>query len=246
MMLFQQLELALKYILANGEASGPINELKNIAVKRASDIATRTMGHLVGQYVKTTDPEREKTSSEPEETEEGYFSFSFRIDSDSIDYETRKETLEKIVSERNELVHHLLPIFDINSAKSCEELEKKLDDQSERIRQEIKNMTTTANALDKGKRQIASFLGSEDFEKQFEISFLRQSRLVLMLRDIAGQIRRPDGWAVLEIARQRVIQDAPEELSLLKERYGYKSLESLILATERFDISEEATQKGGD
>jgi hypothetical protein len=35
-----------------------------------------------------------------------------------------------------------------------------------------------------------------------------------------------------------------EKLALLKERYGYKSLKALILATEVFDIYEEATEKG--
>ena len=38
---------------------------------------------------------------------------------------------------------------------------------------------------------------------------------------------------------------AEKEIALLKERYGHKSLKKLMLATEIFDIHEEATRKGG-
>ena len=49
----------------------------------------------------------------------------------------------------------------------------------------------------------------------------------------------------MNIAGQLVKQHAPEELALLKEKHEYKSLKSLILATEIFDIYEEETEKGG-
>ena len=63
--------------------------------------------------------------------------------------------------------------------------------------------------------------------------------------DIATQIGRPDGWALMNVAGQLIKQNAPEELAILKEKYGHKSLKSLILATEIFDVYEESTQKGG-
>lgn len=245
MMLFQQLECLLKFIIVNANLSGDASELDNIKAQRASRINKQTMGQLVGQYIENANPDCEAHSSEPEVIEEAYFSFSCRIECDSTYYETKKEALARMVFERNEMVHHLLPSFDTSSAKSCERLGKKLDDQSENIHQEIKEMKAVAKALDEGRKQLASFLVSKKGKEQFEISFLRQSRLVLLLGDIACQIGRADGWALMNIAGQLVKQHAPEELALLKEKYGQKSLKSLILATEIFDIYEEVTKKGG-
>ncbi len=245
MMLFQQFEHLLKLIIANGKLSGYANELANIKTKQAANVSKQTMGQLVGQYIENTNPDSEEQATEPEDIKEAYISFSFRIECNSIFYETKKEALTRLVSERNELVHHLLPKFDTSSAKSCEELGNKLDEQSDKIRQEIKGMKAIAKSLDEGKKKLASFLSSEEGKKQFELSFLRQSRLVLLLGDIAAQMARPDGWTLLSIAGHLVKQHAPEELALLEKRSSHRSLKSLILATEIFDIYEEATHKGG-
>lgn len=245
MMLFQQLEYLLKFVIANGNISGYASELKDKKVKRTAIINKQTMGQLVGQYIECSNPSREELSSEPEELKEGYISFNFRIECDSVYYETKKEALAIIVSERNELVHHLLPNFDAKSAKSCEELETKLDNQAEKIRNEIKELEATARRLQEGRKELADFLNSNEGKRHFELSFLRLSRLILLLGDIATQIGRPDGWALMNVAGQLIKQNAPEELALLKEKYGHKSLKSLILATEIFDVYEESTQKGG-
>ena len=192
-----------------------------------------------------TNPDYEVISSEPYEITEAYISFNFHVGTDAVYYETKKETLAQLVSERNELVHHLLPKFDASSAKSCKAIEEKLDNQSDKIRSEIKEMRAIAKALEEGRKRMADFLGSQEGKKQFNLSFLRQSRIVLLLGDIATQIKRPDGWTLMNIAGQLVKQHAPEELALLKEKHEYKSLKSLILATEIFDIYEEETEKGG-
>jgi hypothetical protein len=245
MMLFQQFEYLLKFIVTNGKLSGNASELERLKSEQAAIINKQTMGLLVGQYIENSNPDYEEYSSDPEEIKEAFISFSFRIKCDSIRYETKKEVLAGMISERNELIHHLLPCFDAKSAESCEELGNKLDDQSENIRSEIKELKAVANALNDGRKQLASFLGSEEGKKQFELSLLRQSRLVVLLGDIAVQTGRPDGWALMSVAGQLVKQHAPEEIALLKERYGYKSLKTLILATEIFDVYEEATEKCG-
>lgn len=243
MLLFQQLEYLLKIIVANGKLSGYSSELENIKNKQVAKVNKQTMGQVAGQYIKNSNPDYE--SSEPEEINEPYFSFNFRIGCDSIYYETKKEALSRLVSERNELVHHLLPIFDSTSEKSCEELGIKLDGQSEKIRNEIKEMQSIVKALHDGKKQLASFLASEEGQRQWEHTFLEQ-KIAILLADIASQVEKSDGWTSMSYAGQFVKQHAPEELVLLKDKYAYKSLKRFILATEIFDICEEATPRGGN
>lgn len=243
--LFQQLEQLLKFVVANGNLSGFASELSTLKKQKAEKVSKQTMGTLVGQYVENSNPDSGSLSNEPEEIDEAYLSFSFRIECDAGYYESKKEALAKLVSERNDLIHHLLPRFDASSVKSCEVLAKELDAQSKNIRLEINNLKAMAEALNDGRKEMADFLQSEEGRKEFKLSFLRQSRLVLMLGDIATQMTREGGWALISTAGRLVKEHAPEELEQMKEMHGYSSLKKLIQASEVFDIYEEVTQRGG-
>ncbi len=243
--LFQQLEQLLKFVVANGNLSGFASELNELKKQKAEKVSKQTMGTLVGQYVENSNPASDSSSNEPEVLDEPYLSFSFNIECDSDYYESKKEALAQLVSERNDLIHHLLPRFDMKSVKSCETLGKELDVQSESIRLEIKSLQAMANALNDGRKEIADFLQSKKGKKEFELSFLRQSRLVLMLGDIATQMTREDGWVLISNAGHLIKDHAPEELEQMKKMHGYSSLKKLIQASEVFDIHEEVTPKGG-
>lgn len=244
MMLFQQLEHLLKFIIANGSFSGYASELSLKKEQKAVSVQKQTMGQLVGQYLETTNPENQELSDEPEELKEAFFSFKFHTECDAVYYETKKDALAQMVSDRNELVHHMLPKFNTNSIESCIQIDKQLDEQREKIINEINELRQKVDSLQEGKKILAEFLDSDEGKKQFELSWLRQSRLVLLLGDIAVQTARSDGWASINMAGQLIKQHAPEEVAVLKERYGHKSLKALILATEVFDVFEEPTEKG--
>jgi hypothetical protein len=243
--LVQQLEQLLKFVVANGNLAGFASELKTLKEAQENKINKQTLGTLVGQYVANSNPESDTQSTEPEEIDEAYFSFSFRIECDDDYYESRKEALAQLVTERNDLIHHLLPRFDMKSAQSCRALGKELDEQSEKIRLEINRLKATAMALNDGRKEMAAYFQSEEGWKEIELSFLRQSRLVLMLGDIATQMSREDGWTSISSAGHLIKEHAPEELEQMKEKHGYNSLKKLIQASEIFDIHEEATPKGG-
>jgi hypothetical protein len=117
--------------------------------------------------------------------------------------------------------------------------------QHEKILPELNTLKGMIDAIQLGRKMFEDFLTSDEGEKQFELSWLRQSQLVALLSEIGSQIARPDGWAALTTAGQQLRQHASEELSVLKERYGHKTLKALILATELFDVLEEPTAKGG-
>ena len=144
-----------------------------------------------------------------------------------------------------ELVHHLLPQFIPSSPDSCQEVARKLDAQSETVRQEIKNLREIVKSFDKLREQLLAFFGSEEGKKHFELQFIQGSRLVGLLQEISEQVQRDDGWTLLSIAGQLVKQHAPEEIARLKPNYGHKTLKSLIIASEVFDVREEKTQNGG-
>lgn len=245
LMLFQQLEYRLKYIVANGNISGYASQLKEKQLKHASSVNTKTMGQLIGHYMDSVYSDPDEQIDESEDVNETYFSFSFKLETEAAHYDSMKDNLTQLLSERNELVHHLLPQFDPESMESCHKIDHKLEEQSHKIRLEIENVGAIAKSLHEGRRQLSEFLSSENGSKQIWISHLRQSPLVLLLADIADQIGCEEGWATMSAAGQFLKEHAPNEIQSLKEHYGYKTLKSFIHATEIFDIKEEKTSKGG-
>jgi len=244
-LLFQQLEYALKYVVANGRFSGYSSDLKNIIESKRESVNKQTMGQLVGQFVESHNPARDESLNEPEELKEAHFLFDFRVKTDEKSYEDQKETLSRLVLERNKLVHHLLPEFDPNSFESCEQVERKLDDQADRVRVEVKNIQSLAQSLSDMRKKVSDFLSSQEGQKAYLLSFLRQDRLVILLSEISTQVAREDGWTLMNTAGQLVKQHAPDELELLHKGTEHKSLKSLMLKTEMFEFSEEHTDKGG-
>ena len=244
-MLFQQMEHMLKCFLANGQYSGYASELaKNIEQSRET-IHKQTMGQVVGQFLEKIFSASKETTNAPEELTEAWVSFRYTIECDDTYYEGRKNALDSIVAQRNELIHHLLPKWDFNSLDSGTATELYLDQQREKILPELEVLKAQLKAMQEAGKVLADFLASNEGEKQFELSFLRQSQLVAWLFSIAEQRTRPDGWVVLSNAAQFIRQHAPEEVANLEKRYGYKKLKGAILATEYFDINEEQTDKGG-
>jgi hypothetical protein len=63
----------------------------------------------------------------------------------------------------------------------------------------------------------------------------------MMLGQIAMQTPRADGWMLLSTAGHLIKRDAPEELLDLRKRFGHSTLKGVLLATELFDVEEEAT-----
>lgn len=243
MLLFQQLESLLKFVVANGSFSGYTSSL-NEDYENTSPVKRQTMGQLVGQYIEYTNPGNKGKSSDSDNLSEGNISFNVHIGTGLNYYEAKKKVMEQIVSERNVLIHNMLPMFDPDSEESCMMLQEKLDRQGEKISSEIKEVEIIANAIKDGRKKIADFLRSAQGEGRFDL-FHRLSRIGFLLVDIAARIKRADGWASMSTAGQLLKKHAPEEFDLLKREDEYNSLKKIILATGLFDLCEEKTGSDG-
>ncbi|HDU8571232.1 TPA: hypothetical protein RG687_001002 [Vibrio parahaemolyticus] len=247
-LMFQQLELLLKYVVANGKISGYSSELEDIVASQKATVNKKTMGQLVGQFIETSNPSITKNSNEfegIEEVKEPHFSFDFGIECDESSYLERKDSFSKLVQERNELVHHLLLELDITSIDSCKQVEARLDEQREKILFEIKNVQSVAEALLNVRKIMSDFLLSDEGKSELSVLFLRQDRLVILLSEFANKLTRNDGWTVMNKAVLLLKQHAPKELELLHKGTEHKSLKALMLKSGMFEFSEEKTNKGG-
>lgn len=241
--LFQQLEQALKRLIAQCELEGSTpEELREFAQSRREGVARKTFGTLVGRYVD------EVLSSETEDdfhptADDARFRIraGFRFSGD----EERVSRLSALVDERNHLVHHLLEHYDLRSEEGVRKLDEYLEPQANRIREEIAVLASIIEAVNLGRSQMAEFFASEQGQAHFELMWLRASRIVVMMAQIAFEIAREDGWSVLPLAAWRLHERAPEELQNMDARYGHKNLVELLRASGLFDLRDEPTAKGG-
>ena len=244
MLLFQQLEQMLKYLIANGKVAGCASEIKANKEKRAAAINKQTLGVLVGDFLENTISNGEEIPEVPLELKEPFISIGFKLEIDENDYERKKQALAEIVKDRNELIHNFLPRFDPNSIESCLETENHLDQQREKLLPEINGLMSLIKSLQKGRKEITDFLKSDEGKKCF-FSPRCGGNIIYYLGQIAAQVVRPDGWTPLSIAGQIIWKQKPEEITDVYQKYGHKTLKGLILATELFEIKEEPTKKGG-
>lgn len=239
--LFQRIEMILKFLLTIVNHSGYLTELPAILEQRKAAIGKQTLGQLTGQFVESTFGTPKETTINSEELREIYFSFRFNIKRDDAVYEERKRELASIVDERNDLIHHLFSKWNLGSSEGIKELEKHLDQQQEKLLTELENLKsyfdTVSGQLD--------FLNSDEGKKQMMLRILHQTPLVRYLFRIARKAVSPEGWVLLSHAAQFIRQEIPEEIAALKTRYQHKNLKSLILETELFELGEESTDKGG-
>lgn len=76
-----------------------------------------------------------------------------------------------------------------------------------------------------------------------ELGYSSYNLLFNLLLDISRRAARADGWTLLSTASQEIEQSLAEDLALVKEKWGCKSLRELMQVSELFDVTEERIDK---
>lgn len=243
--LFQELESILKFLASAQHPSMPLSEAKATREVRTATVRVKTLGQVAGQVVEELFAASDRESSAPDEITEPWLAFSFRIAGDSAEIEESNRTLKALIGERNDLVHHVLSRWNPHEAESCRVLSAELDEQRRRIIVEIERYRAFANTLKEGARELQEFIESDDGKRYFDVMFLQNSRLSMLLAQIARSHARPDGWTLLSVAGAQLGKLIPEQFAKLKREHGEGSLHRLVAAIDLFEIGSESTLNGG-
>jgi hypothetical protein len=245
LLIFQKIEVMLKYLIDNGKVSGYLRELKENQERRISPVDKQMTRNLAGQFMDAAFHEHEESLRDPLVAKEPYISFSFTVRADSDFYESKRQSLKSLVDDRNNFIQHLLPRFNPDSMESCLEIGQYLDQQREKLVPEHNYLKSLIESFEEAKKAYIEYFDSEEGKRQFDLSLLQQSPLITLLLNVSIHQSRFDGWTLLNVAGQRVRQILPGEMEQLKSKWGYKSLKELVLASELFEVIEEPTEKGG-
>lgn len=241
---FQQVEHLLKYLNTHSAFRGPASELSARFEKHAATVQKKTMGELAGKLVDNVlrlPPEDET----PDVIEEIWMGFRFSIETDAEFVDRHDQEMRALVDARNDLIHHFLPQWHSAVDGDTDNALAYLDAQRDETMRMMDRLQGWARSVDVGKKQLAEFWASAEGQRQFELAFMRGSRLVVMLGEIAKRMPRADGWVMLSTAANVIAREASAELTDLRKRFGYPNLKGVLLASELFDVTEEPTPGGG-
>ncbi len=243
LLLFQQIEHLLKFLLARHKGGGTAETYQANQQEQADYINKKMLGHLVAKY--GNEVLQDAGEEVPEEDRPaGWVSFSFRISGDTELVESLRRDLKLMTDERNELVHHFLPRWQPDFPDKMTETLAYLDAQREKVLPMHEHLKSTVTHMQATTRLFANFMASPEYEKQFEREWLQASPLVNLLRDVATQLHRKDGWTYLAQAGDLAAKEIPEDVKSLTERYGFKTLKKLLVGCETFDVFDEPLSDG--
>lgn len=118
-----------------------------------------------------------------------------------------------------------------------------LDDQRERLAFEYLH-AVTRSVVDT-RQTLSAFMASPQFQDQLELSWLQHSPLICLLREVALQKARDDGWTSLADANRITRLQVPEAVTDMTPKYGYSTLKRVLVASELFDVFDKPCRTGG-
>lgn len=244
LLIFQQIEAFLKFLLANHTADGTPENFQTRHKKRAESVNKQMLGNLVDKYGTDVLQDAGEETLEEENPDVPWMSFSFRVSGNAEFVEAKRSDLKLMTEERNELVHHFLPRWQPESSDKLGEALLYLDAQREKVLPMHEHLRDTVNSMQATRKLLHDFVSSEEYQRQDELMWLQASPLVELLREVTSQIHRTDGWTYLAHAGMLANKNLPDDIRNLKERYGFNTLKKLLIACETFDVYDEPLANG--
>ena len=156
----QQFELMLKAALPTLKVSGFSDELARNVERDRQLLGGKTLGYLVGQWNQRTTLETEQEIDDDALNGRVYFRFSFGLEGG----EWMNEKLKQLVGLRNELVHHFLSQFTLNSEANCQEAIRYLAIAASIIKDNREALHSLLTVAEKAKSELIEFMSSPDGE----------------------------------------------------------------------------------
>nr|WP_315195804.1 hypothetical protein [uncultured Aquabacterium sp.] len=244
-LLFQQIEALLKFLVANHRGDGSASNFQERQQQRTEKTHKQMMGKLVEQFTDGILSDAGEPTVEPEDLTEVWMSFTFTTSGDEEFYEAQRADMKRMVDERNDLIHHFLPRWQPDSPERMAEAANYLDEQRARVMPMFEHLRSVSKALIDVGQSMAAFMASEEGQRHFELILLQHSPLVSVLKQVAEQKHRADGWAYLADAGRIAWLQEPKAVTHMKERQGHATLKKLALASDLFDVFDEPLPGGG-
>ena len=247
LLLFQKAEQRLKWLAERMHVSGMGDELEAVIEKRRDDVAKDTLGgarRRLTERATLTREEQEKIESTLLEKGGVHLGMSFSFyDKDGEPDTAWHERVESLVEARNDFVHHFHGRFDLASREGCEAAARHLDEQHAEFVPVVADLGRRCEQLAQAAELHAAALKQDDIRAEFLHGHLRV-RLEEVLRRLAAERARGDGWTYLNHVGQELAAAEPDLLKHLREAFGHSGLKEAVAAMDQFELCVEPTDSG--
>lgn len=240
----QQFELLLKALLGVQELSGDTESAKGRLDQRIESLRTATLGNLVKKLFDDYVLEDGASQSEneeplPETPDRITFRFRVSLEMSAERREQTREALSEMVAMRNELVHHLLELYDLTTDSGIDGATDHLESCRARIAQHLEMLRAWIRNTDAARASSAAYMRSAEFRELLVNGITPDgdvmwaaAGIVTALRGAADELA-VGGWVPLEAAIAWIAARHPGQTPL---KYGCRSWPQVLHQSGAFDL----------
>lgn len=161
---FQYLEATLRSLMPALSTSGTVKELQARHLETTWKYRKSGIGELASEFRgRVFSPPAKASELSDEAPTEPQFSYSARLESTPESIAEQKRALQRLVEDRNRLVHSDLLSVDLNSDEACRAMCAKLDEQNGRILRQLDSLNAMRNGILASLEEFRRLFKSEDF-----------------------------------------------------------------------------------
>ena len=238
-LLYQQIELAMKDLLAKNNTSGKAAELSKIYETRLQDNKKKTLGGLKQHFINDFYENDEINEQDFDDTQS---SIGLNISIKTENVSDIEGYYQDIVSARNLIVHNLLERHEFDAVEKCSEVEVYLDSEYDKAKLFLNDLLGIYDLFNEFAQKLQSeseYIKNriQKFTDADEISRHMASKMI-------QELKRDDGWIVLSKA-SNILREEHPELFVDMKKYGHKSQKKIMDSSGLFEFYSEDTSKGG-
>jgi hypothetical protein len=147
------------------------------------------------------------------------------------------------VEHRNDLVHHFLERYDLDTPEGCQQAGLYLDEQHAQHVSSVEDLRRRCEGIAASANMLFDALKQEDVMAEFVHGHLWQ-KLEEVLSRVAAEKARTDGWTYLSLAGNELAAEDPELLKRLEMAFGPHGLKQAVAAIDGWQLHEEPTSGG--
>jgi hypothetical protein len=239
----QQYECSVKAMVAGHELAGPIHALADRRAARVEALSDQTLGMVVNSlFDSCVVPEgfdRELLPDDKAPVDRISVAFSFRLSLKQESWARTKAAARELVTLRNDMVHHFLERFDLQSEDGCRAASGFLENARERIHHHREELLGWATAMEAARENAAALLQTEAVRKLIVDGIAPDGSFDWPATGIVSVLREAchtlavEGWMALDDALAWITTHHPEQTPA---KYGCRTWPQVLSESRQFDL----------
>ncbi len=251
LLLFQQAEGLIKRLVTLGSLSTRAGESLKEFEQRASFCHKMTMGQVANLYLERISTPQPPVADSPcaatTHPHSGIHSIAVKLQLEiGADPDERRQSFDRLVAQRNELVHQIFSRINPDSSESCVGISDELDEQRRQILPEIQRLQQDLRDARSILQKLDKFLDVSELQSELCLPEIQQSPLIRNLASLAEKNPEPEDWTQLGEATKQLKGFPHEKIRVHLDQFQQKSLTALLIASRLFEIRSEPSESGHD